>query len=194
MLQKIRESFEPRELLYPSNLLSLVRVALIWPTIRYLLRPDGGHKALGLIALGMATDFVDGPLARARGEVSRLGKLIDPIADKVTLDAVALALSARRDFPWWVTYLLLGRDAAILTGSTLIFRSNAHISTSIWAGKVTTAALTGTFLLYILDAQPWGRRLLKLTLIPLGISWGQYGVLYWQWLRTPDSGDADRTS
>ena len=194
MLQKIRESFEPRELMYPSNLLGLLRIGLIWPTIRYLLRPDGGQKAIGLIALGMATDFVDGPIARARGEVSGLGKLLDPIADKVTLDAVALALSARRGFPWWVTYLLLGRDAAILTGSTLIFRRNAYISTSIWAGKVTTAGLTATFLLYILDAQPWGRRLLKLTLIPLGISWAQYGERYWQWLRSPESSDGDEAS
>lgn len=187
MFRKIRESFNPRELAYPANLLSLMRIALIWPTIRYLLQPQGNHKALGLIALGMATDAIDGPLARTRGEVSSLGKFLDPIADKLTLDAVALALSARHGFPWWVTYLLLARDAAIVTGSGLIFRRSAYITTSIWAGKATTASLSGTLLLYMLDSQPWGRRLLNVTLVPLGISWAQYGLRYWRWLREPST-------
>ena len=183
MLLKIRELFNLRELGYPSNLLSLVRIALVWPTVRFLLQPGHNYKALGMVALSMATDAVDGPLARARGEVSSLGKLLDPIADKITLDSMALALSARHSFPWWFTYLLLLRDAAILTGSTLIFRRSSHITTSVLAGKVTTAALTATLLLYTLDAHPWGRRLLNITLIPLAISWVQYGMRYWQWLR-----------
>lgn len=185
MPRKIPDWFDPRELAYPSNLLSLVRLALVWPTIRYLLRPKQSHKALGIIAVGMATDAVDGPLARARGEVSELGKLLDPIADKVTLDAIALALSAQHGFPWWVTYSLLGRDAAIVTGSTLIWRRSAYIPVSTRAGKVTTASLSVTLLLYILDAHPWARRMLHLTLLPLALSWVQYGLRYWRWLREP---------
>ncbi len=191
MLRKIRESFNPHELAYPANILSLVRIALVWPTIRYLLQPRGTHKALGLIALGMATDAIDGPIARTRGEVSILGRFLDPIADKLTLDGVALALSARRGFPWWFTYLLLARDAAIVTGSGLIFRRSAYIATSIWAGKATTASLSATLLLYILDAQRWGRRLLDVTLVLFGISWAQYGVRYWQWLRAPGTGQGE---
>ncbi len=185
MLQKIRESFDLRELAYPSNLLTLVRIALIGPTIRHLLRQDESHKALGIIALGMGTDAIDGPIARARGEVSSLGQFLDPIADKVTLDGVAVALSVRHGFPWWVTYLLLARDAGILTGSTLIFRRSAYITTSLWTGKMTTASLSMTLLLYMLDAHPWARRLLNFTLVPLAISWVQYGTRYWRWLREP---------
>jgi hypothetical protein len=44
--------------------------------------------------------------------------------------------------------------------------------------------LTAVLLLYILDVQPWGRRLLNATLIPFAISWVQYGLRYWQWLRS----------
>lgn len=187
MHRKIREQFYLHELGYPSNLLTLVRIALIWPTIRFLLRPGGTNKALAMIALGMATDVVDGPLARNRGEVSELGKLLDPIADKVTLDGVALALSAKHGFPWWVTYLLLARDAAIVTGSTIILRRSSYITTSIWAGKATTASLSVTLLLYMLDARPWARRMLLLTLLPLGVSWGQYGMRYWRWMRTNEA-------
>jgi CDP-diacylglycerol--glycerol-3-phosphate 3-phosphatidyltransferase len=191
LLERIRESFDPYELAYPSNLLTLVRIALIWPTIRYLLRPEQSRKALGLIALGMGTDAVDGPIARRRGEVSSLGKLLDPIADKVTLDGVAVALSARHGFPWWASFLLLARDAGIMTGSMLIFRRSAYITTSVWAGKVTTASLSLTLLLYILDAQPWARRLLNITLMPLGISWAQYGIRYWCWRRAQEEVASD---
>lgn len=184
MLAKIRKSIKTEEFSYPSNVLSLVRLALVGPTIYYLLRNDSGNKALGVIVLGMATDAVDGPIARRRGEVSELGKLIDPIADKLTLDGVAIALSVKRGFPWWVTNLLLARDAAIVMGATLIFSETTEITPSIYAGKVTTAMLTAVLLLYILDIQPWGRRLLNATLIPFAISWVQYGLRYWQWLRS----------
>lgn len=183
MPAKIRDAFEPIEFSYPSNVLSLIRLALVGPTVYYLLQDDGKQKALLVIVLGMATDAIDGPIARRRGEVSELGKLIDPIADKLTLDAVALALSVKRGFPWWVTYLLLARDAAIVMGATLMFRETTTITPSIYAGKVTTAMLTAALLLYMLDAQPWGRRVLTATLVPFAVSWAQYGQRYWQWLR-----------
>ena len=183
---KIRDWIDPQEFTYPSNVLSLIRLALVGPTVYYVLREDSGSKALSIIVLGMATDFVDGPLARRRGEVSELGKLIDPIADKLTLDGIAVALSLKRGFPWWVTNLLLARDAAILMGATLMFRETTEITTSIYAGKLTTALLTGVLLLYLIDAQPWGRRLLNATLIPFAISWVQYGVRYWYWLHGTD--------
>lgn len=183
MPAKIRESFDPIEFTYPSNVLSLIRLALVGPTVYFLLRDDGAQQALSVIAFGMATDAVDGPLARRRGEVSELGKLIDPIADKLTLDGVALALSIKHNFPWWVTNLLVARDAAILMGATLMFRETEEITTSMYAGKLTTAMLTLVLLLYILDAQPWGRRLLNATLIPFAVSWVQYGARYFQWLR-----------
>lgn len=180
---KIRDSIKPVEFTYPSNILSLIRLALVGPTVYYLLKPDGGPSALGVILIGMATDAADGPLARQRGEVSELGKVIDPIADKLTLDGVAIALSMRHGFPWWVTNLLLARDAAILMGATLMFRDTTEITTSIYAGKLTTAMLTVVLLLYMLDVQPWGRRLLGLTLIPFAVSWVQYGARYIDWLR-----------
>lgn len=186
MLAKIRELIPGQEFVYPSNILSLIRLALVGPTVYYLIRDESGRKALGIIVLGMATDALDGPLARRRGEVSELGKLIDPIADKLTLDGVAISLSIKRGFPWWVTNLLLARDAAILMGASLIFRETTEITPSMYAGKLTTAMLTVVLLLYILDARRWGRLMLNATLIPFAISWVQYGIRYWQWLRGTD--------
>lgn len=182
MLAKMRESFELKELAYPSNVLSLLRLALVGPTVYYLLQEERTDKALGLLALGMVTDFADGPIARWRDEESDLGKVIDPIADKLTLDGVAVVLSMKRGFPWWITKLLLVRDVGLVAGSLLIFRRSTYVPPSQYAGKLTTVMLTGALLLYLLDAQPWARRSLTATLVPLAISWIEYGWNFWQWV------------
>jgi CDP-diacylglycerol--glycerol-3-phosphate 3-phosphatidyltransferase len=183
----MREGINMDELRYPSNQLSLFRLMLVGPTVYYLLHDDRSGKALLLLALGMATDAVDGPLARRRGEVSDLGKVIDPIADKLTLDAVAVALSMRRGFPWWITRLLLVRDAGIVAGSVLIFRRSTYVTPSIYSGKVTTAMLSAALLLYLLNVQPWGRRMVIATLVPLAVSWSEYGWRFWQWMNTAET-------
>ncbi len=182
VLVKMYSVFEAAKLHYPSNMLSLLRLALVGPTIYYLLHSDQ-HKAFRMIVVSMVTDVIDGPLARRRGEVSELGKLIDPLADKLMLDAVAVILSSKRGLPWRVTYLLLARDAAIITGATVIFRRTTYVTPAILSGKVTTAMLSMALLLHMLDAQPWARRVMNATLIPMTISWVQYGVHAWYWLQ-----------
>lgn len=183
MLVKRHDVFEPAELHYPSNVLSLLRLALVGPTIYCLLHNDQ-RKALGFIMVSMGTDVVDGPLARWRGEVSELGKLIDPLADKLMLNAVAIVLSIKRGFPWWMTYLLLARDVVLITGATVILRRTTYVMSAIFTGKLTTAMLSVALLLYTLDVQPWGRWVMRATLTPLAISWVQYGAQGWYWLRS----------
>ncbi len=175
----IRSSTKLRELRYPSNILSLVRIALVWPTIRALLHPNKKRTAIVLIGAGMATDAVDGPIARTRGEVSELGKLLDPIADKMTLDGVAIALSMRHGLPWWITTILVSRDLAILGGGTLILHRSAYVPTSNPAGRITTLILTLALLLHMLAVQPLARRMLYLALVPLSMSWIQYAKRLW---------------
>jgi CDP-diacylglycerol--glycerol-3-phosphate 3-phosphatidyltransferase len=182
MLVKMHKVIEPTEFYSPSNTLSLLRLALVGPTIYYLLHNDQ-RKALSIIVVSMVTDVVDGPLARRRDEVSELGKLIDPLADKLMLDSIAVVLSLKRDFPWGVTYLLLARDVAIITGAVFIFRRTTYVTPAIFSGKATTAMLSMALLLYLLDVQPWGQRIMRATLIPMTISWVQYGARAWYWLR-----------
>ena len=89
-----------RELRYPANWLTLVRLLLLPPTIVYLRRPDGRLPALLCMGTALLTDAIDGPLARYRGEVSPLGKVLDPIADKLMLNITMLTLVRTRAFPW----------------------------------------------------------------------------------------------
>lgn len=98
----------------------------------------------------------------------------------MTLDGVAIALSARHGLPWWITAILVARDAAILVGGSMIMRRSSYITVSNEAGKITTILLTVAFLLHMADIQPWARRVLYLALLPLGVSWVQYGQRLWQ--------------
>ena len=72
MSAKLRHAFQLREFIYPANLLTLARVLLLPAAIHYMRREDGRWRALGIFGGAMATDMLDGPVARMRREVSPL--------------------------------------------------------------------------------------------------------------------------
>jgi CDP-diacylglycerol--glycerol-3-phosphate 3-phosphatidyltransferase len=167
---KIRDAFELREFIYPANLLTLARLLMLPAALRYMRQEDGRWRALAVFAIAMATDVVDGPVARMRQEVSQLGKVIDPIADKLMIDFAAITLSQTRGFPWWATSLLLARDLAILLGGLLVYRRRAQISMAHPAGKATTLALASAMILYLADGPRSGKPALYIALLPFGAS------------------------
>ena len=171
-------AIHPRELFYPSNLLTISRLLLLPLTLAYLSRPERRRAALACLALTMLTDAVDGPIARSRGEVSQLGELLDPIADKLVLDSTALVLSRTRGFPWAVTWLLIFRDVGIILAALVVFSRRASITSAQSSGKLTTVALTAATLCYIADGPRSGRPALWLAMIPFGLSFVQYGARF----------------
>lgn len=183
MSLNVREAFHLRELRYPSNWLTLVRLLLLPPTLVYLHRPDGQQQALLCMGTALLTDAIDGPLARYRGEVSPLGKLLDPIADKLVLNATMLTLAKTRNFPRWFVMMLLIRDIGILLAGLLIYRRRAQIATAKSSGKATTVALTVAVLLYTADGSRSGKPALYLALIPFALSLWQYGRIFIKYMR-----------
>jgi CDP-diacylglycerol--glycerol-3-phosphate 3-phosphatidyltransferase len=179
----LRGVIHPRELLYPSNILTISRLLLLPATLAYLSRPERRRAALACLALTMLTDAVDGPIARLRGEVSQLGELLDPIADKLVLDSTALMLSRTRGFPWAVTGLLIFRDVGILLAALVVLRRRSSITTAQTSGKLTTVALTAAALCYIADGPRSGRPALWLAMIPFGLSFVQYGSRFIKMMR-----------
>ncbi len=170
MSAKFRNAFQLREFVYPANLLTLARLLMLPAAIHYMRQPDGRWRALSVFGIAMATDVLDGPVARLRDEVSPLGKVLDPIADKLMIDTTAIALSQTREFPWWATGLLLARDLTILLGSLLVYRRHAKISVADPAGKATTLALAAAMILYLADGRRSGKPALYAALVPFGAS------------------------
>ncbi len=101
-----------------ANAVTIARIAVV-PFFAWALLADGGHTvtwrlvATGLFVLAAATDRVDGYLARKYNLVTDLGKLLDPIADKLLIGAALVLLSALGDLPWWVTIVILARELGI---------------------------------------------------------------------------------
>jgi len=102
------------------NFICLVRIALIWPTIDALY---GGEywKALMLVAVCAVSDGLDGWLAKRFNWTSHLGKILDPLADKLLLVALFLTSAWINLLPWWLTAVVVARDVMI-GGGAVIYR------------------------------------------------------------------------
>lgn len=120
------------------NLLSAARLALAPPVVLSIASGDY-RRALVLLALAGVTDGADGLLARRYGWQTRLGAYLDPVADKVLLVAVYLALGASGLLPWWLVAIVFGRDVAILAvaGAVLLRTEYRGFRPSVW-GKLST--------------------------------------------------------
>jgi CDP-diacylglycerol--glycerol-3-phosphate 3-phosphatidyltransferase len=169
--------------------LSIFRILLLPPIVASLRNPETKRKALFYIGLAMLTDALDGPLARRRREVSSLGKVLDPVADKLLLDTIAFTLSKTHRLPWWITALLISRDVSILLAGLHIYRRKGFFTTSQMAGKATTLTLTVAMLLYIADGPRSGKPALSVALLLAAISLWQYGSHFVEVMREKEIPD-----
>jgi CDP-diacylglycerol--glycerol-3-phosphate 3-phosphatidyltransferase len=134
-----------------SNLLSISRIVLTVP-ITLLLFQDGDAArwlALFLIAIAMATDSLDGKLARIRNEVTEEGKFLDPLADKIAVGIIVVVLAFSGDLAWWFVGIILGRDLLIIFAGIYIKTKYGVLFPSNYWGKwaVTVIAVTIFFIL-----------------------------------------------
>jgi cardiolipin synthase len=108
-----------RKWLSPPNLVTLIRLVLTPFLLAAILRRQH-FRALVIFAAAAATDAVDGALARGFGWSTPVGAYLDPIADKVLLSGVYLALALTGDIPIWLVGVIFGRDLMILAGSGVV--------------------------------------------------------------------------
>src|ERR687893_1486409 len=128
------ERFGDRVFTVP-NALSLLRLLLV-PVVVALLLAGSDALAAAFFVLAALTDFLDGRLARMAGP-TRLGRILDPLADRLMLSSVAVVLAVRGLLPVWAVAILVGRDLLALVGG-LVFGGRIKVSP---LGKGATAVL-----------------------------------------------------
>lgn len=124
-----------------ANIITVVRI-LLAPLFVWLVLLDGGEHGLwrfiaaGLFIAAIATDGLDGALARKRNLVTNSGIILDPIADKILIGGALIALALVAELPWWVVIVILAREMGI-TLFRLMVLSNRVIPASR-GGKLKT--------------------------------------------------------
>ncbi|GAB3617652.1 CDP-alcohol phosphatidyltransferase family protein [Okibacterium endophyticum] len=136
------------------NLLSFARLALV-PVFLVLLVVELDLWALGTLAVSGFTDFLDGYLARRLNQVSKLGQILDPAADRLYILAALLGLAWRELIPWWLVGVILARDVMLIVIGFLLARISHGAYPVNWIGKWATACLfVGLPLLMLAAALP----------------------------------------
>lgn len=135
------------------NVITFLRLAGLPVFVWLLLGADARWAAFWVLAAVGATDWLDGYAARRLGQVSRLGKVMDPLVDRALLATAGIALAIDGAVPWWVIGAVVGRDLLLLAIAWWWFRGIPDIPVNR-AGKTATACLlvgVPSFLLASID-------------------------------------------
>jgi cardiolipin synthase len=164
------------EVVNVPNLLSFLRILLV-PVFLWLLLDELFLAAIAVLAFAGLTDFLDGFLARKLNQTTKLGKMLDPVADRLYIFATLLALSATGYVPWWLAGLVILRDVLMLV-SLPVLASVGYRSLPVhYLGKASTFALLYSFPLLLM-----GKIFTEAAFIITPIAWAfaLWGVaLYW---------------
>jgi cardiolipin synthase len=159
------------------NLISFARLAGVPLFLWLFLFAHEDAWSVAVLAVGGTTDWVDGFLARRLGQVSRLGELLDPLADRLYILATLVALTIREVVPWWLAAALLVREA-MLAACLPVLRHHGYGPPPVhYVGKTATFILLVAFPTLLLShasggAVGWAH--------PLGWALAWWGlVLYW---------------
>ncbi|WP_448004360.1 CDP-alcohol phosphatidyltransferase family protein [Agromyces bauzanensis] len=122
------------------NVLSMLRLALV-PVFLVLIVVGGYVAALIVLVVASLTDLLDGYLARRLGQVTRLGQLLDPAADRLYIFAALVGLAANGLVPWWIVVVIVARDVFLLVLGVVLANHGYGPLPVHQLGKVATFAL-----------------------------------------------------
>jgi cardiolipin synthase len=159
------------------NLISFGRLLGV-PLFLYLfLVAEADVAALVVLAIGGTTDWVDGWIARRLRQVSRLGELLDPLADRLYILATLVAFTAREVVPWQFTAALLARELLLLCSLAVLRRYGYGPPPVHYVGKTATFLLLAAFPVLLLATASTGIATAA-SAIGWGLAWWGL-VLYW---------------
>ncbi|HEX8972384.1 CDP-alcohol phosphatidyltransferase family protein [Oryzihumus sp.] len=158
------------------NVLSMLRLVGV-PLFLWLILTGHDGWALTVLALSGVSDYLDGKIARRFGLISRVGQLLDPLADRLYILSTLLGLAWREIIPWWLVAVLVAREV-LGTVLLLVVRRQGVIGLPVhFVGKAATFNLLYAFPLLLLGE---GSSAFAAVARPVGWAFAWWGVaLYW---------------
>ncbi len=161
----------PSRVLTVPNLISFARIVLTPVFVVLIVDDDTTTAGLVLFSVVVATDWVDGLVARRTGQVSELGKVLDPVADRIAIAAGLIAFVVRGVFPAWAAVLILARDVGVLVGGAFALKRR-HVRVDVrFVGKLATFSL-----MLAIPAIAWGELELPLAEAATVVGWAAFAV------------------
>jgi cardiolipin synthase len=158
------------------NALSALRIVLV-PVFLVLVLTGNDVAALIVIVISSVSDYLDGIIARRFGQITKLGQVLDPAADRLFIFAAVIALAVREVVPWWVVAVIVGRDMFLAVLGLVLARHGYGPLPVHHLGKLATFALFYALPLLVLgQAFPAA----QIVSDPLGWAFTLWGAfLYW---------------
>lgn len=164
IVEEVEEGLD--RILTIPNVITAVRLSLM-PVFVYLLFGQDERFWAGwlLFAIG-STDWLDGFLARRLGQVSTVGKVLDPVADRLLFFVGGIAILIDGSVPTWLVVLVLARELLVAAGTLVLAGMGARRIDVTWYGKAATFLLMGAFPAFLVSHSDTGAA-------------DAYGVLAW---------------
>ncbi|NBU22520.1 MAG: CDP-alcohol phosphatidyltransferase family protein [Actinobacteria bacterium] len=165
-----------QELRSVPNLLSMLRLLLV-PVFLWLLLTDRLVWALVVLAAAGASDWLDGVIARKFNQITELGKVLDPAADRLYIFATLIGLTINGNIPLWLAVVIIARDVMLLTVYPVLASRGYGPLPVHFLGKAGTFALLYALPL-LLMADIWPSA--EFVVLPLAWAFAYWGIaLYW---------------
>lgn len=131
------------------NILSYFRLLLIPLFIVLYVQEDFTEALITLAASGLS-DILDGRIARKYDMVTDLGKVLDPVADKLTQCAMMICVAMRYPAMWWLLGLHVVKEAVMLIMGWYVLKRTDTVNSAIWAGKLCTGVIYAVMMLHVM--------------------------------------------
>lgn len=181
----MKDKIELKHIFLPPNLMSIARIILA-PIIILIMMSDfqyADRYALLVLFIAGWTDFFDGYLARKFNQVTKLGLILDPLADKLLAILLIVGLVVIRDFPIWLVALVIGRDLLIVLAGLFVMGKQDAVPASDIIGKNYFGALAFLLGSYVVSFQFGIELWMIITLVFFALSTINYGVAFLNFIK-----------
>jgi CDP-diacylglycerol--glycerol-3-phosphate 3-phosphatidyltransferase len=135
----------------PSNLISIMRAMFVLPAI-FCIMAQLYFLVAAIFIAAVITDLLDGLIARKTNTVTEIGKIVDPLADKIFIGLVVITMAAYDLIPIWFIAIILGRDLVILAGGWWAKKKLGIVLPSNYPGKIAVITISLTLFFIIIRA------------------------------------------